>query len=120
MATTLTLKPQATPNTLPPAEKSTTDAPPPAEKSTTDAPPPAEKSTTDAPPPADTPSEPAPAPDFAALLGKRRWVKTVHGDMLNLFTNVWLTSDPKKVEVDQFVVNQLEAGKMALHTETDE
>lgn len=67
-----------------------------------------------------TKAEPPAANYFAALLGKRRWVKTVHGDMLHLFTNVWLTSDPKKIEVDQFVINQLEAKKMALHKETDD
>ena len=96
MSTTLTLKPQVPGSALPQAAQSTTEDLPQA-----------------APP-----EQPA-ATGFAALLGKRCWVKTVHGDMLHLFTNVWLTTDPKKIEVDQFVVNQLEASKMALHVEEE-
>lgn len=58
--------------------------------------------------------------DFAALLGKRRWVKTVHGDMVNLLNNQTLTTSPAKVAIDQFVVNQLEVGKMVLHIEVQD
>lgn len=40
------------------------------------------------------------------------YVRAVNGKMLNLFTNVWLTSDPKKVELDEFVRGQIAAGKL--------
>lgn len=63
---------------------------------------------------------PAPALDFSHLLGKKAWVKTVFGDMTNLLTSQVFTAAPKKAPIDQFMVNQLEAGKMVLHVDTDE
>jgi len=42
------------------------------------------------------------------------WVRTVNAPMLHLYTNTWLTHDPKKVEVDAFVRAQLEAGKLVV------
>lgn len=42
------------------------------------------------------------------------YVRAVHGKMLNLFTNVWLTSDPKKVELDDFVRGQIDAKKLEI------
>jgi len=42
------------------------------------------------------------------------WVVAVNADMLNLFTNVWYTKDPKKVELDEFVAGQVAAGKLEL------
>lgn len=61
----------------------------------------------------------APAVDYAALLGKKVWVQTVYGNMVNLFTSEVYTSEAKRVKVDQFVVNQLAAGKMALYIEQE-
>lgn len=42
------------------------------------------------------------------------WVRAVYGDMLNLYTNVWLTKDPKKVEVDPYIQAQLDAVKLEI------
>ena len=42
------------------------------------------------------------------------YVRAVNGNMLNLFTNVWLTSDPKKVPLDEFVLGQVAAGKLEI------
>lgn len=42
------------------------------------------------------------------------WVRAVYGDMLNLYTNTWLTKDPKRVEVDQYIQAQLDAGKLEI------
>lgn len=49
---------------------------------------------------------------------KKVFVVAVNGDMLHLYTNVWFTKDPKKVEVDDFVQAQLDAGKLAISDET--
>lgn len=68
--------------------------------------------------------EPAKEPEapsqYADLMGKRAWLVAVHGDMVNLHTGERLTSDPKKTSVDQFYLNQLDAGKVALHIEAAE
>lgn len=45
---------------------------------------------------------------------KKDFVVAVHGRMLNLFTNVWITSDPKLIELDDFVRGQMEAGKLKI------
>lgn len=45
---------------------------------------------------------------------KKVMVYAVYGDMLHLYTNVWFTKDPKKVEVDAFIQAQLDAGKLAI------
>lgn len=63
---------------------------------------------------AEQPAAKAP-PDHSALLGKRTWVVAVYGDMVNLLTAEVVGTDPKKVKIDQFHINQLDAGKMALH-----
>lgn len=49
---------------------------------------------------------------------KKVFVVAVNGDILHLYTNVWFTKDPKKVEVDDFVQAQLDAGKLAISDET--
>lgn len=51
---------------------------------------------------------------FAHLLGTKQRIKVPTGKMLHLYTSVWFTPDPKKVEVDQFIVSQLDAGKMVV------
>ena len=38
----------------------------------------------------------------------------VNNDMLHLHTNVWFTKDSKKVELDDFIRAQLDAGKLAI------
>jgi hypothetical protein len=40
------------------------------------------------------------------------WVRAVYGEMLHLYTNVRFTKDPKKVELDDFLNAQIEAGKL--------
>ena len=40
------------------------------------------------------------------------YVRTVSGTMVHLFTNVVLTTDPKKVEIDGFLQAQIDAGKL--------
>lgn len=55
------------------------------------------------------------APETSKL--QKAYVAAVHGDMLHLFTNVWFTKDPKKVEIDQFVQAQLDAGKLVIADE---
>ena len=42
------------------------------------------------------------------------YVRTVHGEMRHLFTNVVFTQDPKKVEIDSFLQAQIDAGKMEI------
>lgn len=42
------------------------------------------------------------------------WVVAAHGGMLHLHTNVWFTKEPKKVEVDDFLQAQLDAGKLVV------
>ena len=49
---------------------------------------------------------------------KKVFVVAVNGNILHLYTNVWFTKDPKKVEVDDFVQAQLDAGKLAISDET--
>ena len=71
--------------------------------------------------PAEEPAKAQESPSqYAALMGKRTWLKTVHGDMTNLHTGEVFAADPKKATVDQFILNQLDAGKMAVHVETDD
>lgn len=70
-------------------------------------------------PAAETPVEKTEPSQYAALMGKRTWLKAVHGDMINLHTGEAFTTDPKKSTVDQFILNQLDAGKMAVHVEED-
>ena len=55
----------------------------------------------------DTPTSAEKGPEMA-------YVRAVNGNMLNLFTNVWLTQDPKKVPLDDFVRGQVEAGKLEI------
>ena len=62
---------------------------------------------------------PAPVNPFTLLLGKRAWLRAVHGDMVNLHTNERFTTDPKKAKIDEFIASQLEAGKMELHVEEE-
>lgn len=45
---------------------------------------------------------------------KKAYVRTVQGEMVHLHTSVRFTTDPKKVEIDQFVQAQLDAGKLML------
>lgn len=71
-------------------------------------------------PATETPVEKPEPSKFAPLMGKRTWLKTVHGDMTNLHTNEVFTTDPKKATVDQFILNQLDAGKIEVHVETDD
>ena len=67
------------------------------------------------PPPAVKKDAPAPADKVSADKAPETvYVKAVHGNMLNLFTNVWLTQDPKKVPLDDFVRGQVEAGKLEI------
>lgn len=47
---------------------------------------------------------------------KTAYVVAVHGKMLHLFTNVWITADPKKMELDEFVQGQIDAGKLKIVT----
>lgn len=62
---------------------------------------------------------PAPLNPFTGLVGKRAWLRAVHGDMVNLHTNERFTTDPKKAKIDTFIASQLEAGKMELHVEEE-
>jgi len=48
---------------------------------------------------------------------KKVLVVAVHGEMRHLFTNDVFTSDPKPVEMDNFIEVQIAAGKLALFTE---
>ena len=69
---------------------------------------------------AKNPTKPAaPAGDAtpAATAAEKVWVRAVNGPMLNLHTNVWITNDPKKVEMDDFVRAQLEVGKLVVAEE---
>ena len=50
-------------------------------------------------------------------MDKRVWVVAVHGKMVNLLTAEAVGKDPKKVKIDQFYINQLDAGKMVLHVD---
>lgn len=68
---------------------------------------PAEKK--DAPAVAD--KAPETTPEIAP---EKVYVRAVNGNMLNLFTNVWLTKEPKKVQLDDFVRGQVEAGKLEI------
>lgn len=45
---------------------------------------------------------------------KQAWVRSIHGTMLHLFTNVVFTCDPKKVELDSFTQSQIDAGKLEI------
>lgn len=45
---------------------------------------------------------------------KTAYVVAVNGDMLNLFTNVWLTKEPKKVKLDEFILGQLAVNKLEI------
>lgn len=58
-----------------------------------------------------------PAAPAAGLLGTKQWVRVPTGKMLHLYTNVWITTDPKRVEVDEFLLGQIEAGKMVISEE---
>lgn len=53
-----------------------------------------------------------PSASAATAAPKKAFVVAVHGNMLHLFTNVWFTTDPKKVELDDFVRCQIDAGKL--------
>ena len=53
----------------------------------------------------------------ASYLGTTQWVKTVYGPMVDLLTNTQMGTDPKRVEVNQFIVNQLDGGKMVIFKE---
>jgi len=46
-------------------------------------------------------------------------VRSVGAPLLHLFTNVWFTADPKKVEVDGFIQAQIDAGKLVVVTADD-
>ncbi len=63
-------------------------------------------------------STPTPAPKKVVPAAQKApemaYVRAVNGNMLNLFTNVWLTADPKKVELDDFVRGQVSAGKLEI------
>ena len=50
----------------------------------------------------------------AAKAPRKEYVRAVHGEMRNLFTNEVFTATPKKVEIDNFIEVQVEAGKLAL------
>lgn len=52
------------------------------------------------------------APD--ATEAEQVYVVAVNGNMLNLFTDVWITKDPKKVPLDDFIKGQVEAGKLEI------
>lgn len=56
------------------------------------------------------------AADQAAAQGspapKMATVVAVNGDMLNLLTNVWITKEPKEMEIDAYVECQQAAGKV--------
>jgi hypothetical protein len=58
----------------------------------------------------------SPAPKTDAAEAEMVWVVAVNNDMLNLFTNVWYTKDPKKVIKDDFVTGQEAAGKLQFVT----
>lgn len=47
---------------------------------------------------------------------KRDFVVCVNGPMLNLFTDVWITADPKKIDLDDYVLGQIAAGKLKIVT----
>ncbi len=44
------------------------------------------------------------------------FVRSTGAPLLHLFTNVWFTADPKKVEVDGFLQAQIDAGKLVVVT----
>lgn len=44
---------------------------------------------------------------------RKEYVRAVHGELRHLFTNEVFTATPKKVEVDNFIEVQVEAGKLA-------
>jgi len=46
-------------------------------------------------------------------------VRSAGAPLLHLFTNVWFTADPKKVEVDGFTQAQIDAGKLVVVTADD-
>lgn len=47
---------------------------------------------------------------------KSDFVVCVNGPMLNLFTDVWITADPKKIPLDDYVLGQIAAGKLKIVT----
>ena len=62
---------------------------------------------------------PAPSPTASkapttAKGPRKEYVRAVHGEMRHLFTNELFTATPKKVEIDNFIEVQVEAGKLAL------
>lgn len=57
---------------------------------------------------------------FAGMIGSKRWLIAVHGEMVNLHTSERFNGYPKKARVDEFIASQLEAGKMALHIDDEE
>lgn len=61
-----------------------------------------------------TPAPTAPKTPAAAKTLRKEYVRAVHGEMRHLFTNELFTATPKKVEIDNFIEVQVEAGKLAL------
>ncbi len=47
----------------------------------------------------------------------KEWIRSVNAPMLHLYTNVWITADPKKIVIDDFVRAQLDAGKLIISEE---
>jgi hypothetical protein len=47
------------------------------------------------------------------------FVRSAGAPLLHLFTNVWFTADPKKVEMDGFLQAQIDAGKLVVVTSDD-
>lgn len=48
-----------------------------------------------------------------AAAPRKEYVRAVHGELRHLFTNVVFTSTPQKVEIDNFIEVQEQAGKLA-------
>lgn len=53
-------------------------------------------------------------PKQKKIADKGVYVRATRGDIRHLFTNVVFTSDPKKVELDNFVQVQVTAGKLEI------
>lgn len=66
------------------------------------------------------PTEKAPQPDALQTTnprGQKIWVTTVYGPMTNLHNNEVFTREPKRTIADDFILAQLEAGKMLPFTD---
>lgn len=59
----------------------------------------------------------APISEFRAMIGTKQSIRTHQGEMVHLFTSKVFSVEPRRAEVDEFLVAQLEANKLFISEE---